>query len=263
MVDAVREPLVLLDEKLCVMMASRSFYELFQIDPAEARGRPFNELNDGEWNIAILNEALARAVASAEDADALEFEHEYLRLGRRIMYLNIRHIADERSPEAILLVTMEDITLRRDTENLRDDLLRQKETLLLEIQHRIANSLQIIASIMLLKIRAVTSEETRFHLRDAHQRVMAVATVQQQLRESGLGDRIEIGPYLTRLCSGLAASMIFDGRALTIGVSATGSTALSGDAVSFGLIVTELVINSLKHGFPDDRGGHIAVDFEG
>ena len=63
-----------------------------------------------------------------------------------------------------------------------------------EMQHRVANSLQIIASILLLKARTVQSEETRLHLRDAHQRVMSVAAVQQQLLASSHGEPIEIGP---------------------------------------------------------------------
>ena len=262
-VDAVREPLILLDKNLRVVTATRSFYKIFGIDPHEAQGRLFYELSGGEWNIPALRDLLDDAVSSKKTVDAYELEHDFSGLGRRIMCLNTRHVADEHNPDAVLLLAIEDITLRHDTETLKDELLRQKETLLQEIQHRVANSLQIIASILLLKMRAVTSEETRIHLRDAHQRVVAVATVQQQLRESILGDRIEMGPYLSRLCDGLAASMISDGRALTVRSSATGSTAISSDALSFGLIVTELVINSLKHGFPDGREGEIAVDFIG
>ena len=71
--------------------------------------------------------------------------------------------------------------------------------LLEEMQHRIVNSLQIIASILMLKARAVTSEETRQHLQDAHRRVMSVAAVQQHLHSSGRSDVIEIAPYLSKL----------------------------------------------------------------
>ena len=53
------------------------------------------------------------------------------------------------------------------------------------MQHRIVNSLQIIASILMLKARAVTSKETRQHLQDAHRRVMSVAAVQRHLHISG------------------------------------------------------------------------------
>jgi two-component sensor histidine kinase len=90
---------------------------------------------------------------------------------------------------------------------------------------------------------------------------MSVATVQQQLHASGLNEGIEIGPYLTKLCASLAASMIGEGRALSIKVQATSGIAVSSEAVSLGLIVTELVINALKHGFPAGAGGEIVVSY--
>ena len=98
-----------------------------------------------------------------------------------------------------------------------------------ELQHRVANSLQIIANILLLKARAVQSEETRLHLRDAHQRVMSVAAVQQQLLASSHGEPIEIGPYLSRLCEALGASMTDDSRSVLLKVQVEGGTASSAE----------------------------------
>src|SRR6185503_4409640 len=126
--------------------------------------------------------------------------HDFTSVGRRTLLLNARQVFDEANPNSVLLLAIEDVTARRVAEREKDDLLREKEMLLEEMRHRVANSLQIIASILLLKARTVESEETRRHLQDAHQRVMSVATVQQQLRGTGHGDRIEIGPYLTKLC---------------------------------------------------------------
>jgi two-component sensor histidine kinase len=133
------------------------------------------------------------------------------------------------------------------------DLLQQKETLLQEMQHRVANSLQIIASILLLKARTVQSEEARLHLQDALQRIVSIAAVQQQLEASRNGEPIELGPYLSRLCGTLAASMIGDSRPISLRVHVEGGTASSNEAVSIGLIVTELAINALKHAFIDSQ----------
>ena len=116
--------------------------------------------------------------------------------------------------------------------------------------------------VFFLKAQTVQSEETRLHLWDAHQRVMSVATVQQQLQASGHGEAIELGPYLSRLCETLGASMIGDSRPISVKVEASPGTALSGEAVSIGLITTELVINALKHAFPVGSGGEIAVKYE-
>jgi len=142
-------------------------------------------------------------------------------------------------------------------------LLRQKDLLLAELQHRISNSLQIIASIILMKAKAVQSEETRLHLQDTHKRVMSVAAVQRHLHASGGGGSIEIAPYLTGLCEALAASMIGDNRPISLKVVGEGGPATSREAECLGLIVTELVMNALKHAFPDERvQGQVNVAFE-
>jgi two-component sensor histidine kinase len=123
--------------------------------------------------------------------------------------------------------------------------------LLEELQHRISNSLQIIASIILLKARAVQSEETRLHLQDTHKRVMSIAAVQKHLHASGVGGPVEIAPYLSGLCEALATSMIDSERPISLNVVGAGGTATSRQAEGLGLIVTELVMNALKHAFPD------------
>ena len=115
----------------------------------------------------------------------------------------------------------------------------------------------------MLKAHTVTSEETRQHLHDAHQRVMALAAVQGHLHGSERHDLIEVGPYLSRLCESLAASMIGDRRPISLKVLVNGGRAESAEAVSLGLIVTELVINALKHAFPiDTQGGRVVVSYE-
>jgi chemotaxis protein methyltransferase CheR len=173
------------------------------------------------------------------------------------MLLNARKVIYETSANSTILLAFTDITARRAIEREKEsllartrDLLYQKEVLLQEMQHRVANSLQIIASILMLKARAVTSDETRFHLKDAHQRVISVAEVQSHLHASGGVDQIEVGPYLTKLCASLAASMIGDSQPITLKVVADHGAIGSDKAVSIGLIVTELLINAVKYAFP-------------
>jgi chemotaxis protein methyltransferase CheR len=129
-----------------------------------------------------------------------------------------------------------------------------------ELQHRVANSLQMIASIFLVKARTVQSDETRLHLQDARKRVLSIAAVQKQLHASGADGSIEMGPYLTRLCETLA---ICENRPILLKVDVTGGRVPSKEAVSIGLLVTELVINALEHAFPEaTKAGRVVVAYE-
>ena len=260
-VDTIRDPLLVLDEDLRVVTANRSFYQTFRMNRADVHGRPVYGLGDGQWDIPELRLLLEDVAPQHAVMEAYEVEQDFRAIGRRSMLLNAREVFSQRNHKLILLA-IEDVTERRAAERQMAELLHQKETLLQEMQHRVANSLQIIASILMLKARTVESAETRLHLQDAHVRVMSVATVQQQLQASSHGGPIELGPYLSRLCDALAVSMVGDSRPITMKVEADPGTGVSAEAVSIGLITTELVINALKHAFPDGSGGEILVKYE-
>ncbi|HEX5425115.1 MAG TPA: histidine kinase dimerization/phosphoacceptor domain -containing protein [Candidatus Acidoferrales bacterium] len=261
-VDTIREPLMVLDKDLRVVTANRSFYLTFTMNRQDVQGRPLYALGNGQWNIPELRLLLENIAPRHAVMEAYEVEQEFPGIGRRTMLLNARKVFYEDNAHTTILLGIEDITERRAREVELRDLLEQKEVLLQEMQHRVANSLQIIASILLIKARTVRSEETRLHLEDAHQRVMSVAAVQQQLHVSEPSAMIELGPYLTRLCETLAASMIGDRRPISLQVHVQDGTASSSQAVSLGLIVTELVINAIKHAFPGDRAGSVNVTYD-
>jgi two-component sensor histidine kinase len=259
-VASSHEPLLFLDGDLRVIAASRSFCRAFGIDPASIVGVSLPDLGQGEWASPQLSVLLSAIASGATPIDA--YQMDLLRSGneRRTLLCNARRLDDGNLGPVRLLLAITDVTEARATLKLKDDLIREKAILLQEVQHRVANSLQIIASVLMQSARKVQSEEARGHLQDAHHRVMSIAAVQRQLSESTLGD-VQLKPYLVQLCQSLAASMIPDPARLGIDVSVDDSLAPASVSVSLGLIVTELVLNALKHAFPDKRKGTIAVDY--
>lgn len=261
MVDASAAPLVLLDSDLKVVVASASFFNAFRIDPAGAAGEPFLSLGEGEWNLPRLRSLLTATLSGAAAVEAYEIQLNSAQRGPRNLLLNARLLALGDGAEVRLLLGVSDVTEARAAEKLKDDLLREKAILLQEVQHRVANSLQIIASVILQSARSVRSEETRSHLNDAHSRVMSVAALQQQLVASRLGE-VALKPYFEQLCISVGASMIRDHAQLSLHVDCDDSAVVADSSVSLGLIVTELVINSLKHAFPGGRTGRITVSYQ-
>lgn len=253
-------PLLLLDGSLTIIAASASFCATFGVAPQSVAGRPLSAIGCGEWAVPQLEALLASTASGSVDVDG--YEMDLCRPGQetRRFVLTAHKLAYEDSDTIRVLVSIADVTHMRLTERLRDEALREKEVLLQELQHRIANSLQIVASVLLQSAKRVESDESRRHLYDAHHRIMSVAAVQKQLASSRQG-QVALRPYLTELCRSVGASMIRDPDQISLTLNADDSVTSADTSVSLGLIVTELIINALKHAFPGHRRGTITVDY--
>ena len=110
-INAVREPLVVLDGDLRVVSASKSFYDFFKVRPEETEKQLIYDLGNRQWDIPKLRELLEDILPKTTSFDNFEVEHDFLGLGKRIMLLNARQIyqkADNRTK--LILIAIEDIT---------------------------------------------------------------------------------------------------------------------------------------------------------
>jgi two-component sensor histidine kinase len=261
LVESSKAPLLLLDDEVVVIGASSSFCNTFNLDPSTIANRKLADVGAGEWDVPQLTSLLLATIAGAAEIDA--YEMDLVRKGKATCRLILSaHKLDYFDTEKVRVVlAATDVTETRLAEKQKDDLIREKQVLLQELQHRVANSLQIIASVLMQSARRVQSEETRLHLHDAHSRVMSIAMLQKQLAVTQLKS-VELRTYFADLCRSISASMIVDPKRLTLEAIVDNTSTTSDVSVSMGLIVTELVINSIKHAFPSDApSGKITVTF--
>jgi diguanylate cyclase (GGDEF)-like protein/PAS domain S-box-containing protein len=116
-INTVREPLIALDQDLRVVKVSRSFYEVFKAKPEETVGQLIYDLGDKQWDIPKLRELLETILPHKTTFDNYEVEHDFTNIGRRIMLLNARQIQRGSGKERIILLAIEDITERKQSED--------------------------------------------------------------------------------------------------------------------------------------------------
>jgi diguanylate cyclase (GGDEF)-like protein/PAS domain S-box-containing protein len=115
-INTVREPLIALDQDLRVVKVSRSFYDVFKVKPEETVGQLIYDLGNKQWDIPKLRELLETILPQKATFDNYEVEHDFFTIGKRIMLLNARQIQRGLGKERIILLAIEDITERKQSE---------------------------------------------------------------------------------------------------------------------------------------------------
>jgi PAS domain S-box-containing protein len=141
----------------------------------------------------------------------------------------------------------------RDLQNALD----QKTVLLHEVDHRVKNNLQLMSSLILLQMRRSVDPTVRAALQGVLDRATAIATVHRRLFQSEDVGRFDVADFIVDLTDDLGASAA--GRGVEIELDLEPVSVSSGKAAPVALIVNELLANSLKHAFPDGRGGRVVV----
>lgn len=251
--------MLLLDNDLRVVAASQGYLNAFG-NAESPEGRRVHEITGGAWSEAptqALIEHVRRGDPIAGAVDAVVMCPE----GERRVRIGVMLIDAEADHHSPLMVTIEDRTEAAAREMAREERLRQAEALLDEAQHRTANNLAMISAILGLKAKRVTSEETRRELEGARRRLVAMATIERNLQLEQPDRLTAMRPYLEELCRRLSESLVDDARRIEIVVEAHPGAQPRRTAVILGLVVTESVINALKHAFPEHRDGRILVEY--
>lgn len=159
-----------------------------------------------------------------------------------------------------MIGTQHDITARKQSQQALQSSLREKEALLKEVHHRVKNNLQVIAS--LLRLEAARNEHpiTKTVLREMQGRIHSMAFLHESLYRSGTFASIELGGYLTQLTNQLLRALALPSQSIQLSLKMATVEVEMDQALPLGLLVTELVSNSLKHGFPNDRIGEVRVE---
>ena len=109
-VETVRQPLLILDDNLCVKSANRSFYQAFVVTPEETEGKSIFNIGDGQWNIPELRVLLEDILCEETTFEGYEVVHDFLNAGCKKMLVNARRIVGSNNQTKLILMAIEDIT---------------------------------------------------------------------------------------------------------------------------------------------------------
>lgn len=161
----------------------------------------------------------------------------------------------------LVTAAIRDVTDRKNAQEQILESLREKEVLLREVHHRVKNNLQVVSSLLSLQADSVDDPDTFALFRESHDRVRSMALLHEKLYQSKDLAAVDFTEYVRDLVSGLATAYGVDRQRVEIRIDVPDVRLSIDPAIHAGLLVNELIVNALKHAFPDGRRGKVAVGF--
>ncbi|MCI4626646.1 MAG: response regulator [Candidatus Magnetoovum sp. WYHC-5] len=155
-----------------------------------------------------------------------------------------------------------EITERKNTEEKLKKTIKEKDMLLVEIHHRVKNNLQIISSLIDLQSKYVTDEQTKAMFVDSQARLRTMALIHEKLYQSEDIINVDFHRYVRSLSDYLYHSYCLNKSNVSMDINVESVFLDVDTAVPCGIIINELVTNSLKHAFPPDMEGKISIEMK-
>jgi len=259
-VESAPNAMVMVNAAGLIEMVNAQTERLFLYDRKDLLGRAVEMLvpdrfrrNHPDLRGSFFNKPLSRPMGEGRDLyglkkDGSEFPIE----------IGLNPI--ETDEGTMVLSAIVDISDRKHKEEHIQRALKEKDVLLGEIHHRVKNNLQIVHSLLGLQSTNITDEVVVGMLRESQNRIRSMALIHQTLYESKDFARVDFRNFLESLVPTLISSYGMGSERVALDLRSLEVLLPINTAIPCGLIVNEIIANSLKHAFPNDRSGKISID---
>ncbi len=205
--------------------------------------------------------ANARRVFDGE-VGIFSMEKRYLRKDSSVVWVSVTVslVRDESGAPSYFIAVIEDTTDRKKAELAVQSSLAEKEVLLREIHHRVKNNMQVISSLLNLQAKGIEDARLSRIFQESQSRVRAMALIHEILYQSSNLGRIDLGEYVAKLATSLVEMYGTAPDRINLSIGAKDITLGIDDTVPCGLVINELLSNSLKYAFQDGRAGEIGIE---
>lgn len=242
-----------------IVYANPQFEKVSGQAAAELEGQPWSALRGESEDAKDGGQGRPLGTAIVEDKERLGTFRIERAEGELVVvdaYSNI--IADEDDKPAYRLAALVDVhPVQQAQREEFEQQLREKDTLLQELQHRVRNNLQIITTLIRLEARNAQSRSAAVPFDRLAGRIEALNTLYRSLTQDGHGDEIDLGIYLSQIASAVMRSHAVEGIRLDLKVDTYPVSV--NVAMPAGLVVNELLTNALKYAFRGREGGTITL----
>jgi PAS domain S-box-containing protein len=257
-VDTMSNFLLLLDKDKNIVNINQATSDLLGYDNIELTGKPVEVIFPEKERESVINyfEKLM------EKSPITNTETCFLTKSGEIIpvLLSISLIRTKENEIIGIVCIGSDITDITKAQNEIKASLEEKELLLQEVHHRVKNNLQVISSLLNLQSSYVTDENDLELFKDSQSRVRSMAFIHEQIYQSSNFSSIEFSVYIRNLVTYLSHYYSVDQNNINLNINVEDLSMDLNTSIPVGLIVNEIVTNSLKHAFPNNRDGEIYID---
>jgi len=256
LVEKSGDGIIILDNRT-VTFANQKMEEMTGYHGSELYGKIFTDLIAPEYK-AMLDEGYQKRQANSVGTPA-SYEVELLTKDGRKIPVDTKANRILLESRYIVMVTIRDVTERKLAEEKILASLAEKETLLKEVHHRVKNNMQVISSLLRLQEGRVKDKDAAALLKDSQNRIQSMALVYNKLYQSENLASVNMTDYIKELSAGLVKSYAVSPARVAVNVAQSNVFLNVDSAIPCGMIINELVTNSLKYAFPDNRKGRITI----
>lgn len=231
-------------------------------------GRTVSELNTSKpvtlYDISTHPDIEKMTVTAIANRKSSAYESSFTDKQGELIWVSstLNPIFNEKDQLHKVVVVDTDITYRKKMEEQITSALHEKGLLLKEIHHRVKNNLQIIISLFNLQSGFITDKEAYRALREGQDRIKSIALIHDRFYQAEGTSRIDFDEYIKRLCDNLLISSGVNRDKISLIIKAEKIALDIDQAVPCGLIINEVINNTIRHAFPRDRKGTIEINFK-